>query len=183
MKTQNTVMESKSGRVLQYARRVALSAPGRFLLAAAVLISLVSVPLLTQANDREDHGQNEKRTLTGNWISTVTLVNPPPGQASSFLRLNTYFEDGNLLQEDNTSDIRSTGRGNWERSGHLQFTQSIIFFRFDAARIYVGTRVVTSTITLSHDGRQYQADSVVQRFDPMGNLLSTGQSTEVGQRF
>ena len=41
MKSQNTVLESNSGRVFEYAKRVALSAPGKFVLAAAVMFSLV----------------------------------------------------------------------------------------------------------------------------------------------
>jgi hypothetical protein len=61
MKSQNTLMESKSGRVFQYARRVALSTPGKFLLAVAVTISLASIPLLTRADQT-----NEERKLTGN---------------------------------------------------------------------------------------------------------------------
>jgi hypothetical protein len=174
---QNKVMESKSERVFQYAKRVALSAPGKFLLAMAVIISLVSIPLLTRAQE-----SNDKRTLTGNWMVTVTPT--PPPQAPVFLTLVTYFADGNLLQEGTgaATPIRSTGRGNWERTGHQEFTQSFIFFRFDAARTYLGTRVVNSTITLSEDGRQYQADSVGQNFDTSGNLLSTSQATEVAQR-
>ena len=174
---QNTVTEASPWRGFQYAKRVALSAPGKLLLAVAVLISLVSIPLLTRAEQT-----NEKRKLTGNWMVTVTPT--PPPQAPPFLTLVTYFDDGNLLQEGTgtATAIRSTGRGNWERTGHQQFTQSFIFFRFDAARTYLGTRVVTSTITLSEDGRQYQADSVGQNFDTSGNLLTTSQATEVGQR-
>jgi len=171
----NTVIESKSGRFFQYAKGVALSAPGKFLLAAAVVISLLSVPLLTRAQE-----SNEKRTLTGNWMVTVTPT--PPPQAPVFLTLVTYFADGNLLQEGTNPNIRSTGRGNWERTGHQQFTQSFIFFRFDAARTYLGTRVVTSTITLSDDGSQYQAESVGQNFDTSGLLLTTSRTTEVAQR-
>ena len=182
MKAQNTVentlMESKSGRVFQYANRVALSAPGKFLLAVAVIISLVSIPLLTRADQT-----NEKRKLTGNWMGTVTRLNPPPGQAPTVLSLMTFFEDGNLLQEGSDPSLRSTGRGKWERTGRQQFTQSFLNWRFDAARTYIGTRVVTSTITLSEDGNQYQAETVAQTFDTAGNLLSTGQgATEVAQR-
>jgi hypothetical protein len=70
----------ESGRVCQYARRIALSAPARFLLAVTVMISLVSIPLLTRAQE-----SNEKRTLTGNWLVTVTRVNPPPVWRRLFL--------------------------------------------------------------------------------------------------
>ena len=42
-------MESKSGRVFQYAKRVALSAPGMLMLAVAVIGSLMSIPQRTGA--------------------------------------------------------------------------------------------------------------------------------------
>ncbi|MEO7678430.1 MAG: hypothetical protein ABIV39_16855 [Verrucomicrobiota bacterium] len=164
---------SASAPIFQYAKRGALSAPGKFLLAVAVMISLVSIPLLTRAD-----GPNEKKALTGNWMVTVTPVPAAP----PFLTLVTYFEDGNLLQESSGNTVRSTGRGYWERTGNQQFTQSITFFRFDAARTYLGTRVITSTITLSEDGSEYQAHSVGQNFDTSGNLLTTSGATEIGRR-
>src|SRR5258705_12823570 len=106
----------------------------------AVIISLVSIPLLTQADKTI-----EARKLTGNWIVTVTRVNPPPGVAPTFLSLMTYFEDGNVSEESNTTSIRSTGHGNWERAAHQQFTRSVSFFRFDATRNYLGTGRITAT--------------------------------------
>lgn len=175
---QSTVMESESGRVFQYARRVALSAPGKCLLAVAVMISLVSIPLLTGAQE-----SNEKRTLTGNWLVTVTRVNPAPGLAPTFLSLMTYFEDGNFLEENNTTTISSTRRGSWERIGHQQFTRTFTAFRFDATRNYLGTVEVTATVSLSEDGSAFQAAAVIENYDTLGNLVTTRQSTEVGQRF
>ena len=179
---QNTGIESKSGRAFEYVKRVALSAPGKFLLAGAVMFSLMSVPLLTGAHDRNGHGQNEKRTLTGNWLVTVTRINPPPTLPPTFLSLMTCFEDGNVSEESNTTSIRSTGHGNWNRIGHQQFTRSINYFRFDATRNFLGMGRITAMITLSEDGNQFLADATVQNFDTSGNLLTTLQSTEVGQR-
>lgn len=183
MKAQNTVMESKSSRVFQHAKRVALSASGKLLLAVALMISVVSIPMLTRADERNGHDGNQKRTLTGNWIVTVTRINPPPALAPTFLSLMTYFEDGNILEESNTTSIRSTHRGSWERIGHQQFSRTSISFRFDPARNYLGTSRITATVTLSEDGSQFQANAMVQSFDAAGNLLTTAQSTEVGQRF
>jgi len=174
--------ESKSGRVFQAARRVALSAPGKLLLAAAVMGSLMSIPLLTRADGPNEHGRNERRALTGNWMVTVTRINPPPTLAPTFLSLMTFFEDGNFLEESNTTAIRSTHRGSWERVGHQHFTRSSISFRFDAARNYLGTSRLTATVTLSEDGSEFQANAVIQSFDQSGNLLTTAQSTEAGQR-
>ena len=186
MKAQNTVqntgMESKSGRVFQYAKRVALSTPGTLLLAVAVMISLVSIPLLTRADDRNGHDGNGKRTMTGNWMSTATRLDPLPGQAPTFLSLQTFFEDGNFLEENNEAAIRGTGRGHWEKIGHRQFINSFVFFRFDAARNYLGTVQPTTTITLSEDGNEFQGDTVAQVYDASGNLVRTLRITGVAQR-
>ena len=184
MNSQNTGMESKSGCAFEYVKRVALSAPGKFLFAVAVLIGLVSSPLLSRANDRHGHDRNEKRTLTGNWIVTVTRFNPAPGLAPTFLSLMTFFEDGNSLEESNTSAIRSIAHGKWERIGHQQFSRVSVSFRFDGTRTYLGTSRLTATVTLSEDGSEFHADAVIQQFDPSGNLVSTIQApgTEFGQR-
>ena len=141
------------------------------------MISLVSIPLLIRAD-----APNEEKTLTGNWLLTATRLDPLPGQAPTFLSLYTYFEDGNLLYEANNVDIVSTGRGHWERIGHLQFTQSFMFFRFDAARNYLGTIRPTSTITLSEDGSEYHSDTVAQVYDASGNLVRIAHLSAVGQR-
>jgi len=177
MKSQNTLMQSKSGRLIQYVRRVALSVPGKVLLAVTVLISLVNIPLLTRADQT-----NEEKKLTGNWISTITRLEPLPGQAPTFLSLQTFFEDGNFLEENNDTAIRSTGRGHWERTGPQQFINSFIVFRFDAARNYLGTLQPTTTITLSEDGSEFQGDTVARIYDPSGNLLRTLRLSGVAHR-
>lgn len=183
MKAQNTLqttaMESNSGRIFRYAKHVALSAPGKSLLAAAIIIGMASLPLLIKGQE-----SNEKRTLTGNWLVTVTRLNPSPNLPPTFLSLMTFFEDGNVLEESNSPVIRSLAHGTWERIGHQQFTRSFFSFRFDATRNFVGTSRITARVTLSEDGSQFQGDAVLQTFDPSGNLITTIQApgTEFGQR-
>jgi hypothetical protein len=96
----------------------------------------------------------------------------------------TFFEDGNVLEESNTTVIRGLGHGTWQRIGRQQFTRSFFSFRFDATRNFVGTSRITATVTLSEDGSQFQGDAVLQNFDPSGNLVTTIQApgTEFGQR-
>jgi hypothetical protein len=172
---------------LHHVRRLALSKPGKLTLAAVMLAlvfmsSLITVSLPTRAADQSRQGGNLKRTLTGNWMVTVTRINPAPGQAPNFLTLVTYFEDGNLLHESNSADFNGAGRGNWERTGQREFKLAFTFFRFDSDRTYLGIRRVTSTITLSADGNEYEADSVGEDFDPSGNLQKTLLATGVGHR-
>jgi hypothetical protein len=56
------------------------------------------------------------------------------------------------------------------------------FFRFDATRNYLGTGRITATVTLDESGSEFEGQAVVQNFDPLGNLLTTLQATEAGQR-
>jgi hypothetical protein len=187
MKAQNTVQKSiiKSNTtcVFRSASRLARSAPGKLMLAAALLFSLVTVPLLTRGQDGNEPAANQKHELTGNWMVTVTRLNPPPGAPPNILSLMTYFQDQNFLEESNSPAIRSTARGTWERTAYHQFTRTSTSFRFDAARNYLGTSRLTAMMTLSEDGTEFQANGVVQGFDAAGNLVSTAQTTEVGQRF
>jgi len=73
MKTQNTVMESKSGRVFQYAKRVALSGPGKLLLALAALASLMSIPLPSGAGDGNEGDEDASKIQEGFAIAPVAL--------------------------------------------------------------------------------------------------------------
>ena len=59
MKEQTTMTESPSRRVLQYARRIALSGPGKLMLALTVLGGVLSLPLRTGAGDRNEHDGEE----------------------------------------------------------------------------------------------------------------------------
>lgn len=73
MKSQNTVMESKSERVFQCAKRIAQSGPGKLMLAVAALGSLMSIPLTTGADDRSEHDGEQSKIQQGFAIAPVPL--------------------------------------------------------------------------------------------------------------
>ena len=73
MKEQNTGMESKSGHGFEYVKRVALSGPGKLVLAAAVMGSLMSITLRTGAGDRNEHDGDESTIQQGFAIAPVPL--------------------------------------------------------------------------------------------------------------
>jgi len=78
MKVQNTEAESKSRHGFEYVKRVALSGPGKLVLAVAVMGSLMSIPLPTGAGDRnehdgDDHDGNESKIQRGFAIAPVHL--------------------------------------------------------------------------------------------------------------
>jgi hypothetical protein len=167
MDTPTTSRKPKPEHGSQYMRSIAL----------AIVVSLITIQAASGASN-----SNEKQTLTGNWVVTVTRVNPPPGLPPTFLSLQTYFADGSFLEESNTTLIRSLAHGDWEKTGQRQFTRSFLFFRFDASRNFIGTQTSTATITLSEDGQVFEGVGVIQIFDVDGNLIATGQGTEVGNR-
>ena len=124
----------------------------------------------------------QRNSLTGNWYVTVRV---DPGQAP-ITALQTYFEDGNMIEETNSTAIRSLGHGSWKPIGHRQFRRTFLIFSFDASRNFTGRAERTHTLELSHDGRFFaNLGGAINRYDREGNLLSS-QTTgpgEVGVRF
>lgn len=158
-----------------------LRKPGYMRSFALVLVLSVATVQLAIG---EDHSR-EKRTLAGNWVVTVTRTNPPPGVPPTFLSLQTYFGDGSFLEESNTPVMfvgRGLAHGEWDKAGHRQFTRSFLFFRFDASRNFIGTQTSNATITLSGDGQVFEGVGEIEIFDVNGNLIGSGQGTEVGHR-
>ena len=170
MDTPTTSRKPKPEHGSQYMRFIAL----------ALVLSLTTAQLASG-----DDNSREKRTLTGNWVVTVTRTNPPPGVPPTFLSLQTYFADGSFLEESNTPLMfvgRGLAHGDWEKIGHRQFSRSFLFFRFDASHNFIGTQVSTATITLSEDGQTLEEVGDLEIFDVDGNLILTAHGTATGKR-
>jgi hypothetical protein len=170
MDTQTTFRNPKPEQGSRYMRFLAL----------ALVLSLITIQ--AASGDSDSH---EGKTLTGNWVATVTRTNPPPGVPPTFLSMQTYFGDGSFIEESNTPVmylIRGLAHGDWEKTGHRQFSRSFIFFRFDTSRNFIGTQTATGTITLSEDGQTFEGVGEIKIFDVDGNLIATAQGTEVGSR-
>jgi hypothetical protein len=73
MQSQKTLMESKSGHVLKYAKRVAQSGPGKLMLAVAVLGSLMSIQLVTGAGDGSEQDGEASKIQKGFAVAPVPL--------------------------------------------------------------------------------------------------------------
>lgn len=185
MRTQNTNIGPNIEQRFQYFRSIALSASGKLMLFSAILAGMLAIQ--TPAGAPATPASNDKKSMAGNWLVNVDLVNPPPGVSPHFLALQTYLEDGTLLEESNTNRIRSLAHGEWEKVGRREFRRSWIIFRFDAARNYIGTNKQTSTVVLSEDGDEFVTTQLnIELHDAAGNLLSstvcTADCGEVGHR-
>ena len=139
---------------------------------------LLSTPILA---DESNHGHQ----LDGTWMVTVYRVSPPPGVAPTFLGLITMTPDGQVLEESNTTSIRSLGHGEWFKTGPRQFHRVTVNFRFApppaAFRTYIGVTKIIADLQLNKDGDEFTGQSVIETYDAAGNLTASSPGTETGR--
>ena len=73
MKVQHTDVAWKAEPVLQFVKRIALSRPGKVMLSVAVVGSLMSIPLVTVADNPNGKGEDESKIQQGFAIAPVPL--------------------------------------------------------------------------------------------------------------
>ncbi len=134
--TENTGMNSKSGCVFQYARRVALSAPGKLFLIVAVTASLISIPLLTTADDRDDRDhdeddRNESKIQQGFAIAPVPLN--LQGKNRALVGLGSYIVNAQSF----CNGCHSTSVNEWVPGGNPFLGEPE---QIDPARYLIGGR-------------------------------------------
>ena len=178
---QNTGRESKSGRVFQYAKRVALSTPGKFLLAAAVTISLLSIPRLTRADGGNDNLTQEGHRLEGSWSLTVSPILPPGAPPISFHTYLTFSEGGASIGSDRTKPFASPQHGTWVHVQGHEFAGTFVQDLFDQAGTFLGTFKGRTRILLVGRNEFVGVANVEQR-DPNGNLQLNRCARFVGER-
>ena len=142
----------------------------RFVLYLSVAAALSLATYQPVAANQRDGDGAERNSLTGNWYVPVAAQ---PGQVA-LTALQTHFADGNLIEESNSTAIRSLGHGFWKRIGHRRFTQAFLVFRFDASRNFTGHSERLATLELSHDGQTFTyLGGTLNVYDREGNLVSS----------
>jgi len=176
MKAQNTVMELKWRRVFQYARRVALSGPGKLVLAVAVIGSLMSIPVRTVADDRNEHDRNdnsrhEGHGLEGSWINTVSPILPPGVPPVSVRTYLTFSAGGASIGSDRTKPFGSPQHGTWVHVQGHEYAMTFVQDLFDQAGTFQGTFKGRTRIRLVGSNELVGVASV-ETSDPSGNVVS-----------
>ncbi len=148
-------------------------------LALALCITMLNPQANLRANPpAREEASSTRQSLKGSWIVTVTREDQ-----STFLSLMTFTSGGGVLEESNTTSIRSLGHGEWVRTGNRQFARTFVFFRFDGpTRGFIGTGRATANMRLGEDLNEFRAVARLERFDVNGNLIDTSTSTELGRR-
>ena len=155
----------------------------RTLLATA----LVAVGALSVSASGALSASHESRTpnpLTGTWVTSVTLTNPPPGVDATFQALDTFVGGGGILVSSSQSRPaqRSLAHGTCTHTGGPQYACTFLWFRFDPTGAFLGLQRVRRTMTVSHDGNSFQSADTVEVLAPDGTVVATIQGTEVGRR-
>jgi hypothetical protein len=122
--------------------------------------------------------------LSGTWLTTITLANPPQGVPPAFMALNTFFSSGELIASSSQvlPSTRTLAHGGWVRVGNRRFNSTFTAFRFDASGVYAGMLRVRRTMTLSADGRSLNSNDAVEMLNPAGAVVASFQATETGHR-
>ncbi len=156
-------------------------------LGIAVVIGISLLVGLGGRNAALAHDGEDNPSLSGTWKVSVTLTNPQTGvplplPQNPFLALNTFEQNGTMLETGSRGLFRSPGHGTWEHTGPHVFRAHWLFFLFAPDGSYIGTQETTKTMRLtSHD--TFTADAIVTIRDEADNVVRSGAATEKGARF
>lgn len=134
-------------------------------------------------------GANAKKAplpqLSGSWITSISLTNPPPGVDATFQALDTFAPGGAILVSSSQSHptARSLAHGNCAHARGDTFACTFVWFRFDPITgSYIGMQRVRRTMTLSSDQKSFQATDTIDVLAPDGTVVASLQGTETGRR-
>jgi hypothetical protein len=170
MKIQNISTESKLWRACQYGKRLAWSAPGKFLLAAALVTCLVTLPLLTSADQSGNDFRDTSNSLEGSWIYTVSPILPPGSPPISVRTYQTYIQGGTSIGSDRTKPFASPQHGTWIHLRGHEYANTFVQDLFDPAGTFLGTFKGRARLELVGQNELVGVANVEQR-DPGGNLV------------
>lgn len=134
-------------------------------------------------------GAEEKKPpapqLTGTWITSISLRNPPPGVDATFQALDTFVRGGGILVSSSQSHptVRSLAHGNCAHTSGRTFACTFVWFRFDpTSGSYLGMQRVRRKMTVSNDQKSFQATDTVEVLAPNGTVVASIQGSETGHR-
>ena len=121
----------------------------------------------------------------GVWETVATVRNCTTNEAITTFRGSQVMHRGGTLSDTHAGapSTRGPGWGVWSRNADGTYAVKFRFYRFNTDGSLAGTNVVSSTRTLSADGKGYTAVTRGEVRDTSGNVLQTTCVTDVGTRF
>jgi len=156
----------------------------RIVPAAALVVAVLAVGVAGALSATSKGKDKEGARLTGTWLTTVTLVNPPPGIDATFQALDTFVAGGGILVSSSQSHptMRSLAHGNCSHTSARQYACTFVWFRFDPTGAYLGMQRVRRTMTVSQDGNSFESTDTIDVLAPDGTVVATIQGSETGAR-
>lgn len=140
--------------------------------------------LLAAAARTQVSGNGKANRLEGTWRTQGTAINCQTGAPiRTFQGLSSFLPDGsNIATGASNPALMSSGHGVWEHTEGRTFTNTLVFFRFNADGSFAGTQKVTRTIELDGSGDAFMSTNSLEIADASGNVIATACSTETGHR-
>lgn len=149
----------------------------RVLIAALGIVAIGAT--LATATSAGAGAESSGNQLAGTWIVTVNRPAPLPPLTS----LQTYTDDGSMVESGNDTSARSPGYGSWERAQGRHYAATSVFFRFNPQTgAFIGSQRINRTIQLAEDGQSFTFVARVVVLDPNGNAITTFSVRSSGQR-
>jgi len=138
-------------------------------------ILAITALVLTNPSVRAQSGgnQTEQNHLAGTWMS-----NAEPGVAPGLI---SFMSDGRVILTGTVTIgpipgpglalLRSTGHGEWIRTGNHEFASTVFLLVSDLTTDFVNLVKVTATIKLSETSGELTETGTVSVLDTNGNVL------------
>jgi len=143
----------------------------RSLISTIVLLAVVALVAAGAISASSGHGRGGQGAngLVGSWELTVNRGPqlPPVKGMTTYTRGHSLIGTGNLV-------TRGPAHGTWEHVKGRLYADTHVFFRFDAAGVYLGTQRISENVRVAPDGDSYTAVAISNLFDPNGNLVVGG---------
>jgi hypothetical protein len=142
------------------------------MLAVASLLAVALLALALPAWEGQAQQRGNPFTLAGTWMHSI-----PPAPLYPYTAYETFTEAGGSVIMDHGIGGPSAGIGTWTRIGHREFLATYYKPMHRPAEagpfpfVPNGTIKIRRHITLSPDGQAFTGVTMVEVYDPEGNLI------------
>ncbi len=159
-----------------------------FVIALAMIFALTIVPTLAFGQSKTDNqtsnspSEESGNSLEGVWKTVVTFRDCQTDAPSGSIQALRTIADGGTMSETNPS-FSTGGHGIWKRTAERRYTVALTFYAYEPNGDFAGNAKIKEYIRLNRDANSYTSNSTFEFFDPSGNVVDSGCSTETATRF
>ncbi len=159
-----------------------------FVIALAMTFALAIVPTIAFGqNKTADQISNviteeSENALEGVWKVIVTFRDCQTGASHGSIQTLRTIAAGGTISETNPS-FSTSGHGIWKRTAGRRYSVALAFYAYEANGDFAGNADIREYIRLGRNSDFYTSDSTFRFFDPAGNVVDSGCSTETATRF